>query len=646
MTQYTTELNFIDVRNQVPMVIPTTASCNRIAIFKICIFFDIFDFHTPKGSQNMIKSDDNHTSYRRSTSRTAYLHFIENEFLVSHPRVESEERIVPQGSVLGPILYTIFSSDFPAEPELTVAHFADDVAVLSKQASCRQAAEELQKMSVRINEWCQKWRVRTRKSHKISSCTLYLSPHLAASSVHTIHVKLALNNSIFYSKPVMQFCKFCTGKCTRLIDLVTTKVSMSQIHQKEGSRRKSRSPSMSDSASSTSSDDDSEGPRFSPQASSIFPSGSVCNASLQDGPGGRRDECIISKGRSACNTPNSPGNPVVDGRNECIVPSRQSVCNAPSSAVLDANATTMTEVVPDESALQKSADAQPGGNSADHDVDPQHELVFAKGERRGRTEAYRLHVAGHFQVFKPAAPDFSCRGIEVLQRATTPITLSERRDTKGSSEIEESPLAAQAVEELKERSATPALERAYPGGGSLIRQAFLMKHVSEKAADTLIQSLSTSTLKQYEVTFKSWWKYCQDHNVNPLHAQVEEKPNLCVATLIMKYLEVTRPFRESSMDDKLFLCHQKPHRPAKRPTISRWVKETLKEAGVDTSIFSAYSTRHAATSDAYRKGVSIDTIRSSAGWSPESSVFARFYNRPLTESPDEFTNRVFQLDPN
>ncbi|CAB0003987.1 unnamed protein product [Nesidiocoris tenuis] len=564
--------------------------------------------------------------------------------------------------------------------------------------------------------------------------------------------------------------------------------SRSRLSRKEGSRRKSRSPSMSDSASSTSSDDDSEGPRFSPQASSIFPSGSVCNASLQDGPGGRRDECIISKGRSACNTPNSPGNPVVDGRNECIVPSRQSVCNAPSSAVLDANATTMTEVVPDESALQKSADAQPGGNSADHDVDPQHELVFAKGERRGRTEAYRLHVAGHFQVFKPAAPDFSCRGIEVLQRATTPITLSERRDTKGSSEIEESPLAAQAVEELKERSATPALERAYPGGGSLIRQAFLMKHVSEKAADTLIQSLSTSTLKQYEVTFKSWWKYCQDHNVNPLHAQVEEvisflqylmettnygygtfnahrsalslilpgvgsnflvkrflkavfnlrpskpryenvwdpnivlkfldvptppsdlkklsyklatllllatgqriqtislirlsnikttskgvtipitervetsrpgcnqpclhlklfteKPNLCVATLIMKYLEVTRPFRESSMDDKLFLCHQKPHRPAKRPTISRWVKETLKEAGVDTSIFSAYSTRHAATSDAYRKGVSIDTIRSSAGWSPESSVFARFYNRPLTESPDEFTNRVFQLDPN
>ncbi|CAB0015305.1 unnamed protein product, partial [Nesidiocoris tenuis] len=145
--------------------------------------------------------------------------------------------------------------------------------------------------------------------------------------------------------------------------------SRSRLSRKEGSRRKSRSPSMSDSASSTSSDDDSEGPRFSPQASSIFPSGSVCNASLQDGPGGRRDECIISKGRSACNTPNSPGNPVVDGRNECIVPSRQSVCNAPSSAVLDANATTMTEVVPDESALQKSADAQPGGNSADHDVD-------------------------------------------------------------------------------------------------------------------------------------------------------------------------------------------------------------------------------------------------------------------------------------
>ncbi|BES96116.1 Hypothetical protein NTJ_08920 [Nesidiocoris tenuis] len=95
-----------------------------------------------------------------------------------------------------------------------------------------------------------------------------------------------------------------------------------------------------------------------------------------------------------------------------------------------------------------------------------------------------------------------------------------------------------------------------------------------------------------------------------------------------------------------FYAIKNPHRPAKRATISRWVKETLKEAFVDTSIFSAYATRHAATSDAYRKGVSIDTIRSSAGWSPESSVFARFYKRQLTESPDEFTNRVFQLDQN
>lgn len=107
-------------------------------------------------------------------------------------------------------------------------------------------------------------------------------------------------------------------------------------------------------------------------------------------------------------------------------------------------------------------------------------------------------------------------------------------------------------------------------------------------------------------------------------------PKLCVASLITKYLTATKKLRHPD-GDCLFLTHKKPHGPASKQSLSRWVKETLGAAGVNVSLFTAHSTRHAATSAAFRKGLSMDVIRKSAGWTEASSVFATFYNRPLTE---------------
>ncbi|KAJ8909800.1 hypothetical protein NQ315_015320 [Exocentrus adspersus] len=53
----------------------------------------------------------------------------------------------------------------------------------------------------------------------------------------------------------------------------------------------------------------------------------------------------------------------------------------------------------------------------------------------------------------------------------------------------------------------------------------------------------------------------------------------------------------------------------------------LSESGIDTGQFKPHSTRHAATSAAFRKGISMDIICKAAGWS-QTSTFARFYNRP------------------
>ena len=65
-----------------------------------------------------------------------------------------------------------------------------------------------------------------------------------------------------------------------------------------------------------------------------------------------------------------------------------------------------------------------------------------------------------------------------------------------------------------------------------------------------------------------------------------------------------------------------------RATISRWVKVTLAKAGFDISRYGAHSTRAVSTSLAKMKGVSIDIIAKTAGWS-NAKTFAKFYNKPV-----------------
>lgn len=98
-----------------------------------------------------------------------------------------------------------------------------------------------------------------------------------------------------------------------------------------------------------------------------------------------------------------------------------------------------------------------------------------------------------------------------------------------------------------------------------------------------------------------------------------EKPELCVASALTKYIDRTLNLRPPDCN-KLFITYKKPHRPASSQTISKWLKCVLGKSGLDPSIFTAHSTRHASTSAAKRLGVSLDVIRNTAGWSGSSKV--------------------------
>lgn len=120
-----------------------------------------------------------------------------------------------------------------------------------------------------------------------------------------------------------------------------------------------------------------------------------------------------------------------------------------------------------------------------------------------------------------------------------------------------------------------------------------------------------------------------------------DRPQLCVAHTIETYIKITESYRNNG-EQHLILTIRKPIHAASSQTISHWIKNTLNSAGVDTSVFSAHSVRHASTSAAFRAGVSIEQIRNTAGWTPFSTTFFNFYNKPLKEPNDRFAKAIIE----
>ncbi|XP_041973369.1 uncharacterized protein LOC121729047 [Aricia agestis] len=148
---------------------------------------------------------------------------------------------------------------------------------------------------------------------------------------------------------------------------------------------------------------------------------------------------------------------------------------------------------------------------------------------------------------------------------------------------------------------SPALSQPFPGGRDALREAFTRLNTPAIALDLMLASVSDNTMKQYSVT------------------------------ILEDYLQTTSNLRTDETADNLLPSYKKPHKRVTSQTISRWIKQTLAESGVDVGVFCAHSTRHASTSAAASAGVCVDTIRRTAGWTSSSAVFARFYNRPVLD---------------
>ena len=103
-------------------------------------------------------------------------------------------------------------------------------------------------------------------------------------------------------------------------------------------------------------------------------------------------------------------------------------------------------------------------------------------------------------------------------------------------------------------------------------------------------------------------------------------PKICVHRYLSTYLQRTALLRKDIK--AVFITNTKPYRVASSNTISRWLKCTLKAAGIDVTQFSAGSSRAASTSAAKQSGLPIDQILKTGGWSREDT-FTKFYDKKI-----------------
>jgi len=108
---------------------------------------------------------------------------------------------------------------------------------------------------------------------------------------------------------------------------------------------------------------------------------------------------------------------------------------------------------------------------------------------------------------------------------------------------------------------------------------------------------------------------------------------LCVFRTLDAYIEETKSVRGE--ETNLLIATIQPHHKVVTSTVSRWLKEVIRDSGIEIKHFQGHSTRSASTSKALLNGASVEDIMQAAHWS-NKSTFQKFYNN---------SNNVLVTDP-
>lgn len=74
---------------------------------------------------------------------------------------------VPQGAILSPTLYNVFTSDIPTTVDTLIATYADDSVLLGQDDSVHQAGDSVQQHLNQLQIWLRKWRIKVNAEKSV-----------------------------------------------------------------------------------------------------------------------------------------------------------------------------------------------------------------------------------------------------------------------------------------------------------------------------------------------------------------------------------------------------------------------------------------------------------------------------------------------
>ena len=92
-----------------------------------------------------------------------------------------------------------------------------------------------------------------------------------------------------------------------------------------------------------------------------------------------------------------------------------------------------------------------------------------------------------------------------------------------------------------------------------------------------------------------------------IYHHYSDSEKLCIVKCLQSYIEIRKTLVTRDIRD-LIISYCKPNKPVSSETISRWIKDEISKAGVDTSVFEPHSCRSASSYKARDAGISVSEI--------------------------------------
>jgi len=93
---------------------------------------------------------------------------------------------VPQGGILSPVMFNIYTSDQPTMPNTLVTDYADDKSIISTSADPVLASTYLQNHLSQMEDWYRKWRFKVNQTKLIHTILTLKKKQNTSISAFTI----------------------------------------------------------------------------------------------------------------------------------------------------------------------------------------------------------------------------------------------------------------------------------------------------------------------------------------------------------------------------------------------------------------------------------------------------------------------------